>query len=170
MPTITVRFNTTATEPPTLGYRVSYRRVGVDASPTFLSVNPAPYPDLSNPSQPFVTIPVDNLLGGYQYEITVQPQCSPTLLGSLLTFTKVLSLKLVTGRDPSSSAAACAATKNITLYSPTVNLVAGIQLYTTQDVDTLGSSLTLNVLGWYSDGTKAYNVNSSGIITSVVNC
>jgi hypothetical protein len=169
MPTIIVRFNTTATEPPTLGYRVSYRRVGVDTSPTFLSVNPTPTIDTTNPNQPFVTIEVKDLAGGYQYEITVQPQCGPTSLGSLLTFTKILSLKLVTGRDPSSSVVACAANKNTILYSPTVNLGAGIQLYTTQDVDSQ-SSLTLNVLGWYSDGTNSYNVSSTGIITSVVPC
>jgi hypothetical protein len=169
MPKISVVFRTPSTEPPTLGYLVSYRRVGVDASPTFLAVNPAPYPDLTDPANPIATIDVDNLLGGYQYQITVQPQCSQTSVGSLLTFTKVLPLTLVTGRDPSSSAAACTATKNITLYSPTVSVAAGVQLYTTPNVDSVGA-VTLNVLGWYSDGIKAYNVNSSGIITSVVNC
>jgi len=168
MPKITVRFNTTALEPPTLGYLVSYRRVGVDTSPTFLQVNPVPYPDLSNPLQPVVSIDINNLTGGYQYEITVQPQCGPTSLGSLLTFSKILPVSVILGRDPSSSIAACAAAKTIPLYAPQA-LGSGIQLYTTPDVDALGS-LTLNVSGWYSDGTKAYNVNSNGIITSVVPC
>lgn len=169
MPTITVRFNTTATEPPTLGYLVSYKRVGVDASPTFLNTNPAPYPDLSNPSQPFVTIPVGNLTGGYQYEITVQPQCSPTQLGSLLTFNKVLPLTLVVARDPSSSVTACAASKNITVYSPKAVIDTNTQLFTTQDVDSVGS-IPVSVPGWYSDGTNSYNVNSSGFVTSIVPC
>jgi hypothetical protein len=164
MPTLSVNFYTTATEAPTLGYIVSYRRVGVDASPTFFPVNSQNTPNQNG----IVSIELYGLTPGFQYEVTVQPQCSPTSVGTLLTFTKILPVTITTGRDPSSSAAACAAAKNIILYARQT-VTSGVQLYTTPDVDSVNST-TLSITGWYSDGAKAYNVNSSGIVTSVVDC
>lgn len=168
MGNITVRFTSNSTSIPTLGYEVGYKRLGVDASPTFLSTNPAPAADQDS----IVSITVPGLEEGYNYEITVQPKCGITNFGTLLTFTKKLPKVFSLSRDASTSAGACAAAGNNqsvnTLYATAPEIVNGIVLYKSNQVDGVGALVADN--GWYSDFNKAYNVDNQGYVISTVSC
>lgn len=169
---ITVRFRNSPAvpfaQPPTLGYEVGYKRIGVDSSPTLLSSNPAPVADQNGT----IAIEVDNLAEGYNYEITVQPKCGINNYGTLLTFTKKLPKLYNLSRDASTSAGACAAAGNNqsvnNLYATATEITNGVILYKTNDVETVGALLADN--GWYSDFSKAYNVNNQGVVISTVSC
>lgn len=172
MATVTVRFSISPVPPagyvPTLGYAVSYKRIGVDPSPTFLSSNSVSASDVNGN----VSIDVQNLVEGYEYEITVQPKCGIDNVGTLLVFTKKVAKSFQLYRDPSTSAGACAAananTSPVILWAVAPAINNQTVLYQAYNI---GDGAQIADSGWYANKSgKAFNLSAEGIVINNVNC
>ena len=117
-----------------------------------------------NPTSNVFTI--DGLGAGVSYEGTIQADCGNGQYGSLTSFGVVVPATFNVSRDPSSAAAACANTNRIyTFYAAVPVLSVNTQLYSDSALTT-----AYTTGGYYSDGTKSYQVSSAGIVTAVANC
>jgi len=152
MATLTLTF--VSDNNPTNGYIVKYRQVGTIPYTT-VTPNPTSSPIL-----------ISGLGAGASYEGSIQADCGNNRYGTLSTFSAVVPAKFNMARDPSSASNACALTnRNYTFYAATAVLVLNQQLY----VDDLLST-AYTTAGYYSDGTKVYQVSSNGIVLSIANC
>jgi hypothetical protein len=152
MATITISFN--ANNNPTNGYIVKYRQVGTT---TYTQRVP-------NPTTNVFTI--DNLGAGVSYEGTIQGDCGNGQYGAISSFAVIVPASFTVSRDPSSAAAACANTSRIyTFYAAVPTLVVNTQIYSDSALTT-----AYTTGGYFSDGTKVYQLSSAGIVVSVANC
>jgi len=152
MATITINFSTTNN--PTYGYIVKYRQVGT-VPYTTVTPNPTTSPIL-----------ITGVGSGLSYEGTIQADCGNGQYGTVSTFNITTSAQFNMARDPSSASNACALTnRNYIFYSPTAVLNLGTQLYVDAELTT-----AYTTAGYFSDGTKVYQVSSAGVVLSVANC
>lgn len=150
MATLTLNF--TSDNNPTNGYIVKYRQVGTTDYSTQLAT--------SSP------ITIEGLGSGVSYEGTIQADCGNGRYGTLTAFTSNVPAKFNVSRDPSSASNACSSTNyNYVFYAASAVLQTQMQLYTDRD---LNSAFT--TAGYYSNGTKVYQVDASGRVVSIANC
>lgn len=152
MATLTIPFTTTNT--PTNGYIVKYRQTGTSTYSSFVHTGTSP-------------IIITGLGSGVSYEGNIQADCGNGVLGSVSTFSVVVGAKFNTSYDASSTAAACASTnRNYTFYAAVITLQVGTQVYSNSSLTTAYT----NSGGYYSDGTKVYQISSAGVVGAVSNC
>lgn len=158
MATLTLRFATSVDG--AKNYKIYYRPISTNgAFVPYTSVTRSLVPNIDG----MCVTTIDNLGSGTAYEGYVQADCSNDTSS---TFTALIPSQYNFSRDPSSALAACSLTvRDIVAYGDNTVVQAGVtRLYSE-------STLTTPLLnGFYSDGQNVYNINASGVITSIVAC
>jgi hypothetical protein len=158
MATLTLRFSTSVDG--VKNYKIYYRPISTTGTYVpYTSVLRSLVPNVDG----ICITTIDNLGSGTAYEGYVQPECSTDTSS---VFSALIPSQYNFSRDPSSAVAACSlTTRDIVAYGDNTVIQAGVTRFYSES--TLATPL---INGYYSDGINVYNVNTSGVVISIVAC